>query len=100
MSKNKLEKLASKMKDLSDLQDQILSLIDKYNLLSLEIDNSSRFALLVGESGKDEYFLSGSPNCNQDSIILTHEQFAKDECRPSLSIISKSADVWFPSQFC
>lgn len=100
MSKTKIEKIAEQMKELSDLRAQITELITKYNSLSLQSDNSGRLALLSAESWKDDYMLDNPDEQDKEAITFTHEDFVRQNERPTPHVDRCGANAWFPSSIC
>ncbi len=102
MSKTALEKIALKMKELSDLREQIEKMVSSYNELSNESDNNTRLALLVATSYKDDIFPYEDSPSEEDSVeSLTHNEYVDKNGRPSMHIFrTTAAKAWFPSSIC
>jgi hypothetical protein len=95
MSKIIVEKMQQKMEELSLLEEEIKSKIEKYNKLSTEVDNSCRMALLTAESYKNAY------DEDEDTSDMTHENFIRHVAdRPTSHIYRPNATAWFPSSIC
>ena len=104
MSRTALEKIALKMKELSDLQEQIEKMINNYNELSNESDNDTRLALIVATNHKYDYFPDredSSFDSEQPMDAVTHNEYVDKNGRPNMSIVrTHSARAWFPSSIC
>ena len=90
------------MKEISELEDKILSLVDTYNKLSLESDNDRRLALLVANSNKSDFY----PSFDGDSYdeveeALSHQEFVEKNGKPTPNIIrATEVKAWFASSIC
>lgn len=95
------KEIANRLQELSELEEEIKSKIDRYNRLSNQSDNSTRLALMIAVSEKSDYESyddNDEENLNED--ILTHEQYVMEVGRPYPTIYRGGANGWFPSSIC